>query len=58
MTFAGVSSTRPSEDVDVAAAESEAGVAFPCIDEAVDAVELDRAECVHGEAEHAASADG
>ena len=46
------------EDVDVAAAESEAGVAFPCIDEAVDAVELDRAERVDGEAEHAASADG
>ena len=46
------------EDVDVAAAESEAGVGFPCMREAVDAVELDRAERVDGEAEHAASADG
>ena len=45
------------ENVDVAAAESEAGVAFPCVGEAVDAVELDRAERVDGEAEHAASAD-
>ncbi len=45
------------DDVDVAAAESETGVAFPCMREAVDAVELDRAERVDGEAEHAASAD-
>ena len=45
-------------DVGVAAAESEAGVAFPVVVEAVDSVEFDRVVGVDEEAEHAASADG
>ena len=46
------------DDVEVAAAEAQAGVAFPVVGEAVDAVELDRAVGVDEVAEHAAAADG
>ena len=45
-------------DVGVAAAESEAGVAFPVVVEAVDSVEFDGVVGVDEQAEHAASADG
>ena len=45
-------------DVGVAATESEAGVAFPVVVEAVDSVEFDGVVGVDEEAEHAASADG
>ena len=49
---------RRSRRRDVASAELEAGVSFPLVFEAVDGVELDRAERVDQETEHAASADG
>ena len=45
-------------DVDVAAAQPEAGVAFPVVREAVDPVELDGVEGVDQQPEHAAPADG
>ena len=45
-------------DLDVTAPQSEAGVAFPVVVEAVDAVELDGAERVDEQSEHAAAADG
>ncbi len=45
-------------DVGVAAAKSEAGVAFPVVVEAVDSVEFDCVVSVDEETEHAAAADG
>ncbi len=45
-------------DVGVATAESEAGVAFPVVVEAVDPVEFDGVVGVDEEAEHATSTDG
>ena len=44
-------------DVDVTAAQSKAGFAFPVVVEAVDPLELDRTEGVDEQAEHAAAAD-
>jgi hypothetical protein len=45
-------------DVGVAAAQSEAGLAFPVVVESVDSVEFDSVVGVDEETEHAASADG
>ena len=45
-------------DRHVAAAQAEAGGAFPFVFEAVDTLELDRAERVDKQPEHAAPADG